>query len=216
MVSQWGAIADRFNNKSVMRVCGPLFVVSIFAWTFTTMPDTHAGTIPLLIIIHIATGIASAGITLAAGNLTMQLAPKNNATSYLAASSLVNATSASVATMVGGLTADLLARWELSLVLSWRSETKSVEMEALSFTHWDFFFFFATLVGLFALHRLSRVEESGGAPERVVLNALGDSMRQGIRNLSTIAGLQGATEFPIDAVEEDLKSTDPDEESRDL
>jgi len=212
MVSQWGAIADRFNNKSVMLVCGPMFVGSIFAWTFTTMPEVHSLTIPLLILIHIATGTASAGITLASGNLTMQLAPKNNATSYLAASSLVNSTAAAIATMAGGLTADLLARWELSLVLSWRSETTSLQMEALSFTHWDFFFFFATLIGLFSLNRLTRVEEGGGAPERAVLNALGVSMRQGIRNLSTIAGLHGATEFPIDAIEDELKAAPDDQD----
>ncbi|XOV89243.1 MAG: MFS transporter [Pseudomonadota bacterium] len=206
MVTQWGTIADRFNNKSVMRVCGPLFVGSIFAWTFTTMPEKHAGTIPLLVLIHIATGIASAGITLASGNLTMRLAPKGNATTFLAASALVNATAAALAAMIGGLTADLLTRWELTLVLSWRSETHALAMEALHFTHWDFFFFFATLIGLFALHRLRWVEESGEVQESAVLSALRASLGQRVRSLSTVVGLQTTPEFPIDAVEDELKS----------
>ncbi len=38
MVSQWGAIADRFSNKSVLSVCAPLFILCIFAWTFTMFP----------------------------------------------------------------------------------------------------------------------------------------------------------------------------------
>ncbi|MCB1693601.1 MAG: MFS transporter [Pseudomonadales bacterium] len=206
MVTQWGVIADRYNNKSVMRVCGPLFVGSVFAWTFTTMPDVHPLTIPLLIVIHIATGIASAGITLASGNLTLRLAPSGNATTFLAASSLVNSIAAAIAAMIGGLTADLLTRWELTLTLSWRTGTTSLDVQALSVTHWDFFFLFATLLGLVSLNRLRRVEETGDVAERAVLNVLAANFRQRLRNLSTIAGLQSATEFPIDAVEDELKA----------
>ncbi len=206
MVSQWGAIADRYNNKSVMLVCGPLFIFCIFAWTFTTMPEVHDGTIPLLILIHIATGIAGAGISLASGNLTLRLAPRGNATGFLAVSSLINSVAASIAAMIGGLTADILDRWELTLALSWRSATRSLEFDALYFTHWDFFFFFATLLGLFSLQRLSRVEEGGDAPERAVLDALVSSMREGIRNLGAVAGLQNATELPIEAVEEERRT----------
>ena len=79
MVSQWGAIADRFSNKSVLSVCAPLFILCIFAWTFTMFPDRHVLTIPLLIAIHVATGVASAGVTLASGNITLKLAPRGDA-----------------------------------------------------------------------------------------------------------------------------------------
>lgn len=204
MVSQWGAIVDRFNNKSVLRVCGPMFVLAIFAWTFTTMPDIHGGTDPLLILIHIATGIASAGVTLAAGNLTLKLAPRGNATTYLATSSLVNSSAAALAAMIGGLTADLLASWELSLVISWRGAASAIEMNAMSLTHWDFYFFLAAIAGIYALHRLSRVEEEGEIQEAEVLRIVIGSMRQGLRNLSTVAGVRDATDFPSDAVEEEL------------
>ena len=215
MVTQWGTIADRFNNKSVMRVCGPLFVVSLLAWTFTTMPDVHRYTIPLLIVIHIATGVASAGINLASSNMTLALAPKGNATTFLATSSLVNASAAAMAAMMGGITADMLSRWELTLTLSWRGAYQSLDMEALHFTHWDFFFGIAFLIGMLSLRLMRRVEEVGDAAEGKVLGLLAVNFGQRVRTLTTVGRLQPTPEFPIDAVEDDIEaSKDQDSDSR--
>ncbi|MFG0251052.1 MAG: MFS transporter, partial [Phycisphaeraceae bacterium JB051] len=71
----WGKLADRFSNKSVLTVSGPLFIVSIMIWPFTTMPERHMLTIPLLISIHVLAGISTAGVNLCAGNLALKAAP---------------------------------------------------------------------------------------------------------------------------------------------
>jgi MFS family permease len=200
-VTSWGAIADRFSNKAVLAVCGPMFVLAIFAWTFTTMPDPHAFTVPLLIAIHIATGIAAAGVNLATGNIALKLAPPGDATAYLASNSMINALAAGCAALFGGVTADVLASWELDLTIRWHDETKELAFEALNFSHWDFFFFLATVIGLYSLHRLSLVEEHGEVHEARVLDVLLKSMHQGLRNLSTVAGLRGGSDFPVDLVD---------------
>jgi MFS family permease len=200
MVSQWGAIADRFSNKSVLSVCAPLFILCIFAWTFTMFPDRHVLTIPLLIAIHIATGVASAGVTLASGNVTLKLAPRGDATAYLAASSLVNSLAAGTASMVGGLTADFFLSRKLSVLMRWHNPSGDVEFTALNFVQWDFFFLFASVIGLYALHRLSLVREEGHVKEGVVLDALFQVARRGMRNLSTVAGLRAATEFNLEGL----------------
>ena len=44
----WGELCDRFTNKAVLSVCCPLFVFCILGWTFTTFPERHALTMPLL------------------------------------------------------------------------------------------------------------------------------------------------------------------------
>ncbi|MCP5178826.1 MAG: MFS transporter [Pseudomonadales bacterium] len=208
-VTAWGRIADRFSNKAVLRVCGTAFVVAIFAWTFTTFPDVWAGTFPLLIVIHIVAGIATAGVNLASGNIALKLAPAGNATAYLASSSMVNALAGGVAALCGGAFADLFATWELSLTVNWHDADSRMAMEALSFTHWDFFFFLATVIGIYALHRLSLVGEEGDVRNRVVLGMLMRSARQSLRNLSTIAGLRAASSFDL----EELSNRDkPDEE----
>ncbi len=78
----WGRFSDRFSNKSVLGISGPLFMLCILGWTFTTMPDIYVLTIPLLISLHIFMGISTAGITLATGNIGLKLAPKGQATTY--------------------------------------------------------------------------------------------------------------------------------------
>jgi len=200
MVSQWGAIADRFSNKSVLSVCAPLFVLCIFAWTFTMFPERHVLTVPLLIAIHVATGVASAGVTLASGNITLKLAPRGDATAYLAASSLVNSLAAGAASMVGGLTADFFLSRQFSILMRWHEPSGDVEFTALKFAQWDFFFLLATVIGLYALHRLSLVREEGHVKERVVIDALLARARRGMRNLSTVAGLRAATEYDLESL----------------
>jgi len=37
----WGGFSDRFSNKPVLRVSGPLFLICILAWTFTTIPEKY-------------------------------------------------------------------------------------------------------------------------------------------------------------------------------
>lgn len=209
-VSRWGRIADRFNNKSVLRVCGTAFVLAIFGWTFTTFPDVHAGTVPLLIIIHVITGIATAGVNLASGNIALKLAPTGNATAYLASSSMVNAMAGGVAALCGGAFADLFATWELTLTFNWHDTTRDLAVEALSFTHWDFFFFFATVIGLYALHRLSLVNEEGDVKNSIVLGLMMRSARQSLRNLSTIAGLRAGSSFDLDDMKEDRRRKRPE------
>ena len=205
MVAQWGNIADRFSNKSVLSVCAPMFVVSIFAWTFTTMPETHSMTLPLLFVIHIATGAASAGVTLASGNITLKLAPRGKATGYLAANSMVNALAAGSASMIGGLTADFFASIELSVIFRWADTGTTTDFNAFSFTNWDFFFLFATVFGLYALHRLSLVEEHGHVDERIVLGTLMQNAKLGLRNLSTVSGLRAASDFPISSLRDFMR-----------
>ena len=213
VLRQWGAIADRFASKSVLQVCAPLFLLCIFAWTFTTFPDRHAGTIPLLIAIHILAGIATAGVTLASSTIALKLAPKGDATAYLATNSLVNALAAGIAPILGGFFAHFFAVRELTLALHWRSPTAEIDVSTLSLKHWDFFFIMAALIGLYSLHRLGRVREEGEVGERVVVSDFLLWARRAMRNVSTVAGLRGATEFPIDTMmdkQDDTANPPPD------
>ena len=44
----WGRLADRYSNRSVLEASAPLFLLSVLAWSFTTMPEKHMLTIPML------------------------------------------------------------------------------------------------------------------------------------------------------------------------
>ncbi|MDA1059348.1 MAG: MFS transporter [Proteobacteria bacterium] len=133
VVRQWGRIADTFTSKAVLRIAAPLFILSIFAWTFTTFPDAHFLTIPLLVAIHIVTGFATAGVTLASGSIAMKLAPAGDATAYLATNSLFNSVAAGSAGILGGLFADFFNNRELALAIQWRSPGAEVVFNTMDF-----------------------------------------------------------------------------------
>ncbi|MHC4194471.1 MAG: MFS transporter [Planctomycetota bacterium] len=196
----WGRFTDRFSNKSVLAISGPLFIFSIFAWTFTTMPEKYFLTIPLLIVIHIVMGLASAGVSLASGNISLKLAPKGQATAYLATNTIANSVAAGVAPILGGKFADFFAGRELAWTLKYTSPTGEFALPTLNLQQWDFFFAFAFLIGLYALHRLAMVKEVGEVEEKIIAQELFSEVITQVRTLSSVEGVKQMISFPITAV----------------
>jgi len=193
----WGRIADRFSNKSVLRVSGPLFMICILGWTFTTMPSRHLLTIPLLIVLHILMGLSTAGVTLASANIGLKLAPHGGATAYLATINITNSLAAGIAPVIGGMFVDSFKATELSLTLNWVSPGSSFAIQTLDFQYWDFFFFFAFLIGMYSIHRLAYVKEAGEVEDRLVVHEMIAQVHREMRNLSTVGGLRYMLRFPV-------------------
>ena len=105
----WGNLIDRFSNKAVLGISAPLFLVCTLAWTFTGLAWVRPATLYLLLVVHVLMGIATAGVALASGNIAMKLSPAGQATAYLAASSVVSATCAAMAPVIGGFCADFFS-----------------------------------------------------------------------------------------------------------
>ncbi|MBE0516805.1 MAG: MFS transporter [Methanophagales archaeon] len=196
----WGRFSDRFSNKSVLGVSGPLFMLCILAWTFTTLPERYALTVPLLIAIHIVMGISTAGVTLASGNIGLKLAPKGQAPAYLAANSLVNSVMAGIAPILGGKFADFFAERELSWTLRYTSPGGDLVIPTLNFQQWDFFFFLAFLLGLYSIHRLALVKEEGEVEEKILIQELLLEVKKPLSNFSTADGLRDMIQFPFSLV----------------
>ncbi|UCC99384.1 MAG: MFS transporter [Phycisphaerales bacterium] len=193
----WGKYTDRFSNKSVLAISGPLLIGSILAWTFTTMPEKYFLTIPLLILIHVIMGLSSAGVSLASGNISLKLAPKGQATAYLAANTITNSVAAGIAPIIGGKFADFFAGRELAWTLNYTSPTGEFALPTLNLQQWDFFFALAFLIGLYALHRLAMVKEAGEVEERIVVQELFTEVRTQVRTLSSIEGVRQMVGFPV-------------------
>ena len=196
----WGRYTDRFSNKSVLAISGPLFIISILAWTFTTMPEKYFLTIPLLFVIHVVMGLSSAGVSLASGNISLKLAPKGQATAYLATNTIVNSVAAGIAPILGGKFADFFAGRELAWTLNYKSPTGEFVLPTLNLQQWDFFFALAFLIGLYALHRLSMIKEAGEVEEKIVVHELFSEARTQVRILSSVEGLRQMVSFPFSAV----------------
>jgi len=204
-LSLWGKWADKFSNKAVLAVSGPLFMFSILGWTFTTMPDKYFLTLPILIILHIVMGIATAGIAIASGNIGLKLAPKGQATAYLATNAMVNSFAAGIAPILGGKFADFFTARNLSLAVKWSSPGRDLVFQALNFQHWDFFFVLAFLIGLYSLHRLTMVKEEGEISNEAVRAEFIDTIKRPIRSLSSGAGLFQIAYYPYSFISRGVK-----------
>ena len=196
----WGKFTDRFSNKSVIAICGPLFILSILAWTFTTMPEKYFLTIPLLILIHVVMGLSSAGVALASGNISLKLAPEGQATSYLATNTIVNSIAAGIAPILGGKFADIFSGRQLEWTLKYTSPTGEYSIPTLNLQQWDFFFVLAFIIGLYSIHRLSMIKEAGEVEEKIVAQELVSEMRSQVRILSSVEGLRQMVSFPFSIV----------------
>lgn len=196
----WGKFTDRFSNKSVLSVSGPLFLLCIFAFTFTTLPEKYLLTIPLLIIIHIFMGISTSGVNLASGNIGFKLAPRGEATTYLAGRNLVNSIASGIGPILGGKFADFFAGRELSLTMKWISPGTELAFDTLNLQQWDFFFFFAFIIGFYSIHRLALVKEKGEVKGKVVIRELGFEIRKNMRSFSSAEGLRYMVQFPFSAI----------------
>ncbi len=196
----WGKYTDRFSNKSVLAVTGMLFFVCILAWSFTAMPEKYFLTIPLIIAIHVFTGISTAGVTVATGNIGLKLAPREQATAYLAGINLVNSLAAGFAPILGGVLADFFMRREFNITLNWISPDARLQIMTLYLKHWDFLFFIAFFIGLYSLHRLSLVTEEGEVDKKIVLFEFISEVRRHVRSVSSVTGLRYLFEFPFSLV----------------
>ena len=195
----WGRLADRRSNKAVLTLSGPLFIVSIALWPFTTMPEQYFLTLPLLIVIHLLAGVSTAGVNLCASNIALKISPRGRATAFLASSSMVNGIAATLAPILAGLAADWFSRQEMSIAARWLTlapQASQVELPVFNLRGLDFVFAFAVLLGIYAMHRLLAVREEGEIEEKIGFSFLLQQARKSVRHISNVAGLRTLTYFP--------------------
>ncbi|WP_158011645.1 MFS transporter [Sphingomonas turrisvirgatae] len=195
MLRLWGTLSDRFANKSVLSVCAPVYILAIVAMIGASQLGSREAVKLWLIALHLVMGASIAGVTLASTNIALKLSPKGSATAYLAASAMATAVAAGVAPILGGLLAEFFGARQLELVARWSSPA-GVFALPLVLHHWDFYFLIAGAIGLYALHRLSTIEERGEIEAREMARQVLSETRRSIRNISTVAGLRAATDLP--------------------
>jgi MFS family permease len=193
----WGRLSDKYSNKTVLTVTTPIYVIGILLWTFTTVPEPHIFTLPLLFLIHIMLGLSAAAVNLAHGNLALKLAPKGSGTSYLAGWSIVNSIAAVMAPLAGGILADSLADSFLSFHLAWQGLGFSFDLGLIDIRGLDFVFLMSFFMGLYAIHRLAMVKEAGEADQKTIIDAMVAQAGRGLRTLSTVAGLRHSIIAPL-------------------
>lgn len=193
----WGRLSDRFSNKTVLAAAAPGFLICIAAMAWASGIADRTVLVAYLAILHFAMGIASAGVSLACGNVALKLAPRGSATAYVAANALITSLAGGAAPVLGGVFADFFAQRALTFQVLWKNPHGVREFTPVQITHWDFYFVMAAALGLYALHRLAFVQEAGARERQEMVQEVLSGARRSIRNLSPVAGLQQlAAAFP--------------------
>ena len=200
LLKTWGKISDQYSNKTVLAICGPLFIFTILLWTFTTFPEKHFLTMPMLFMIHIFMGASTAGISIASGNIGLKLAPHGGGLAYLAVISLVNSVAAGIAPILGGVFADYFLERKLSLVINWSGPAQNITIPTIDIQGWDFFFLLSFLIGLYSIQRLVFVVEKGEISEKIVLEQLYTEFKGRMKNLSSVGGMRSMIAFPFGVI----------------
>ncbi len=193
----WGPLADRFGSKAVLSICSSLYFLVILGWTFTTLPDKHSLTMPLLLFLHFLIGIASAGINVASTTIRMKMAPQAQATVFLTVSSLASSLGAAVSPLLGGAFVDFFSVRHLKLAVEWVDPERVVSFPAAFLTGYDFLFTVAFILGLFTLGALARIKEEGEVESEVVLEELMSQTRENLRSLNFVPGMSFVTRLPL-------------------
>ena len=194
-VRVWGPMADRVGSKPVLSLSASLYLLVILGWVFTSHPERHFLTLPLLAVLHMFAGVAAAGVALTMSTLTLKVAPAGKATPFLSAASIAASVGAGIGPVAGGLMADFFAVRSLEIDLSWTSPNGVWELPALSLTGFDFLFVIAFVIGLLSLNLLVALRERGELSRESALDELGSRVGPVAQAVSSVPGLGAVSAF---------------------
>jgi MFS family permease len=169
---------DRFSNKAVLSVSGPLVPGTTAPRLFTAMPDPHRFTLAIPIVIHVLRGMSMAAVSLATGSIALRLAPEGRGARYLAANSPVGAIAGFAAPLLGGVIAGGLESYRFSVRVVLDAPGGSTVVPAFTPQGMNFAFLLATVVGFCAMHRLSLVVEGEAVSRSVVVRNLFEEIKR--------------------------------------
>lgn len=171
-LGRWGQLADRLKDKSVLNIAAPTLILCIAGLVFASEIESRALLGVYLVALHLVAGTASAGVTLASGNMIMKISPRGGSEAYFAANALISSMAAGLAPLLGGFGADFFATREFAIVLEWAGPHYRGDFVRFSIHAWDFYFLLSALAGLYALHRLAMVREEGELIGRQMLKEI--------------------------------------------
>lgn len=167
-IRMWGVLSDRYSNKSIISISAPLYILCIIGWCFVGIYTRFYLNIALLVVIHIVSGIATAGINLSTTNIGIKLAPREDAIVYLSVKNIITAIFSSIGPLIGGLLADFFADRTLSVTARWMSPDWDQTVRLVVLHEWTFLFLIGALMAIVSLNLLKQVKEEGEVGKDVV------------------------------------------------
>jgi len=185
----WGTLSDRYSNKSIISLSAPIYILCIIAWCFVGIYSHYFLNIALLALIHIFSGVATAGINLSTANIGIKLAPKEDAIVYLSVKNIVTAVFASIGPVIGGILADFFSDRRLTIFAQWESPLFPKTIRLLSLHEWTFLFLIGAIIAFFSLNLLNRVKEVGEVHKGVVKRVMRTRIKSNLKEYFIIGDI---------------------------
>ena len=177
-IRMWGRYSDQYSNKTIIRICAPIYILCIVAWAFVGMTSSMPAMLGFLALINIVTGFSTAGANLAIGNISIKLAPREEAIVYLTVKNITIAVFSTIAPMIGGLLADFFASHQLTGGFSWTGDGHTSMLNLLNLQGWNFFFIIGGVCAMLSLRVLGKVREHGEVNKDKVVVVLRRKLRK--------------------------------------
>jgi len=188
-INIWGKFSDRYSNKSIISLAAPIYIVVLIGWCYVGVINQLAVNLAFLAVIHIAMGVANAGINLSITNIGLKLAPKRDAIVFLSVKNIVVAISSSLGPLAGGALAAFFLNKTLSININWATDKLSSNYHLLSLQQWSFLFIIAAFLALVSLNLLMKVKELGEVPRKIVRRIMRTSIRNNLRDYFLIGNI---------------------------
>lgn len=190
-VRMWGVFSDRYSNKTILAICTPLYILVLIGWCFAGIYSTFTANLILLVIIHIASGIATAGINLSLTNIGLKLASRNESIVYLSAKNIITSAFSSVAPLIGGLLADYFTKRRFVINIEYSGPKLNKVFHLVSLHEWNFLFLIGAVLAFISLEFLVRVKETGEVEKDEVMRVMRSSIRHNLKDYFLIGQLVG-------------------------
>jgi len=188
-IRTWGSLTDRYSNKTIIAIGGPLYILCLIAWCFVGIYTRFYANLALLIAINIVSGIATAGINLSLTNIGLKLAPKEDAIVYLSAQNIASALFSSLAPLLGGLLADFFTSRHLRITAQWTSPKIDKVFRLLMLHEWNFLFLIGAGMAMLSLQWLATVKEPGEVEKDKVVRIVRTSIRSNLKEYFLIGDI---------------------------
>ena len=177
----WGRYADRFSNKNIIALGGPLYIGCLIGWCFVGLNSSLLVNTVLLVFIHIFLGVANAGINLSITNISLKLSPQAESIIYLSTRNMVTSMFSGLAPIVGGILADYFSHRTLEVKLEWIGPNLGKSLHLIVLHQWNFLFLIGAFIALIALQILIGVREKGEVENEEILRIMRGNIKNNLK-----------------------------------
>ena len=152
---KWGFLIDKYGVKPVLKLTVRILVLVLLLWPFTTLPQKHALSLFIVLIIYILVGVALGGLNLSSSLIAYYLVRDKRDNFVLSLNDIFISLGTVIGSFLGALISIPTSYMELSLTFNISLSTKIiiyiVDLQGL-----DFIFVLSSLLGIASLSLFTR------------------------------------------------------------